>query len=122
LSIDSALFGFNSPQLILFLVLGENRDFLCFACAPFSASMGDPSECHGALAQLGDVVLAGAACLGIADAKALGCEAELTFGVAELVDSSAAVKIPGAGCDLENVELPSSAGKVVDDASSDASG
>jgi hypothetical protein len=41
----------------------------------------------------------------------LGCEAELTFGVAGLVDSSATVKIPGAGCDLENVELPSSAGK-----------
>jgi hypothetical protein len=52
----------------------------------------------------------------------LGCEAELTFGSAGLVDSSAAVKIPGAGCDLESVELPNSTGKVVDDASSDASG
>jgi len=84
--------------------------------------MGDSSGCHGALAQLEDVVLAGAACLGIADPKTLGCEAELTFGIAGLVDSSAAVKIPGAGCDLESMELPNSAGKVVDDASSDASG
>jgi hypothetical protein len=84
--------------------------------------MGDSSKCHGALALLEDIVLAGAAYLGIADPKIVGCEAELTFGVAGLVDSSAAVKIPGAGCDLESVELPNSARKVVDDASSDASG
>jgi hypothetical protein len=84
--------------------------------------MGDASECHGALVQLEDAVLVGTPRLGIAEAKVLAGDAELTFGVAELIANSAAVKMLDAGSVSERVELPSSAGTFVDEASSDAAG
>jgi hypothetical protein len=84
--------------------------------------MGDSSECHGVFAQLEDAVPVGTICLGIAVAKVLVGDTEWTFGIAGLVDNSAVVKMLDVGSVSERVELPSSAGTFVDEASSDAAG
>ena len=67
-------------------------------------------------------MLVGTTRLGIADAKIFVGDDKEDFGVAGLFDNSAAVGIPGVGFGEVRVELPSSAGRAVDEESSDASG